>query len=337
MSAQCTLVVVRIKPAPVFLLDEPHYHRLRVGEVNRFRGVLLAIEGDPITAMTAGSIEVPVNLPSPDVASFVRLSGADHCRFDFAMRCEAPFEFVANGEVLFRYAPPAEDSRPRLSVPAPPPEVIAITQGGGNVDAYRDSMLSGLTTMKAILRRDPRDILDIGCGTGRLLAGWWADDPSRHLAGVDINEDLIRWDKENLAQVADWRVCALEPPLPFGDAGFDLIQLISVFTHLPLHVQRLWVEEIRRLLRPGAHAIITLHGEVYARLLLDDTLRQQFALDGHVSVAGAAEGANAFASFHTERFARELFRGFDVTFYERGPRDLFPIASLQDVYVLTSA
>lgn len=322
---------MRIKREPVFLLDEPHYHRVRPGEVNRFRGFVLGLD-QPVDAMSAGSRDVPVNLPSPDVASFVRMPHADHCRFDFEMRFDEPFDFVAGGDVLWRYE--VQATKARLDVPMPPPDVISITQGGGNVDSYRDSILSGLTTMKAIVHGNPRDILDIGCGTGRLLLGWSAEDPSRHLAGVDINADLIRWNRENLADVADWRVSGLEPPLPFADHSFDLIQLVSVFTHLPLHRQRAWVEEVRRLLRPRGQAIITLHGEVYAALLLDDVVRHQFELDGHMSIAGAAEGANAFASFHMPWFARELFRGFDVTFYERGPRNLFPIATVQDVYVL---
>jgi SAM-dependent methyltransferase len=188
--------------------------------------------------------------------------------------------------------------------------------------------------MKAVLGRDPRAVLDIGCGTGRLLLGWHAEDAKRRLAGVDINADLIAWDRENLAGVADWRVTTVEPPLPFEDASFDLIQLVSVFTHLPLHIQQMWVGEIRRLLTRGGQAIVTLHGEVYAMVFLQERLRHQFELDGHISITGAAEGSNAFASFHTERFARELFAGFDVAYYERGPRDLFPIATFQDVYVL---
>jgi SAM-dependent methyltransferase len=324
---------VRIKLAPVFLLDEPHYHRVTPGATHRFRGLALAIDGPPIEMLRAGSIDVPVNLPSPDLASFVRLPGADACRFDFQMRYDGPFDFVANGETVWRYEVPAGT---RLNVdrfPPPPSDVIAVTQGGGNVDAYRDSIASGLTTMKALLGRDPRSVLDIGCGTGRLLIGWHADDPTRRLAGVDINPDLIGWNQQNLSGVADWSVCALSPPLRFPDASFDLIQMISVLTHLPLDRQREWIAEVRRLLRPGGQAVITLHGELYARLLLEGDLRAAYDRDGHVAVAGAAEGANAFASFHQPAFARELLGGAE--FHERGPRNLFPIASLQDVYVVS--
>ncbi len=319
---------------PVFWLDEPHYHRVRPGEVHRFRGFALAVEGDAIDTLTAGSHEVVVNVQSPDGAAFVNHPRAQTCRFDFEMRIDGPFQFRANGETLFFYTMPQQSLPDIDAIPTPPAEIITVTQGGGDIESYRDSILSGLTTMKTLLDHDPRDILDIGCGTGRLLIGWWAEDQGRRLAGADINPDLIRWDRENLPRVANWQVCGLEPPLPLPDASFDLIQLVSVFTHLTLPRQRAWVEEIRRLLRPGGTAIITLHGEIYAALLLDDTLRQQFELDGHVSVARGAEGENAFGSFHTPRFARELFYDFEVAFYERGPRDVFPIASLQDVYVL---
>jgi SAM-dependent methyltransferase len=325
---------VRIKPAPLFLLDEPHYHRVRAGEVNRFAGFALSLDDEPVETMTAGSREVAVDLPSPDVAAFVNLPRAANCRFDFEMRFDGPFEFRANGATLWHYAVP-DIAVPRLDAPMPPPEIIEVTQGGRNVEPYRDSILSGHTTMKAMLRRDPRAVLDIGCGTGRLLLGWHAEDPSRKLAGVDINADLIAWDKANMPNAAEWLVSGLEPPLPFADASFDLIQLVSVFTHLPLHIQQMWVGEIRRLLRPGGQAIVTLHGEVYARVFLDQRLRHQFELDGHVSIAGGTLGSNAFASFHDERFARELFGGFDVICYPRGPRDLFGIATFQDVYVLS--
>lgn len=323
---------MRIKSAPIFILDEPHYHRVTPGAVYRFRGLALAIDGAPIETLRAGTVEVPVNLPSPDIASFVHVPGAANCRFDFEMRYEGPFDFVANGETLWHYELP---TGPRVDVdrfPPPPSEVVAVTQGGGNVDAYRDSIASGLTTLHSVLQMNPRSVLDIGCGTGRLLIGWHAEDPTRRLAGVDINADLIVWNQENLPGVAEWSVGPLSPPLPFADASFDVIQMISVLTHLPLDRQREWVGEVRRLLRPGGAAVITLHGEIYARLLLNDELRDAYERDGHVAVAAAAEGANAFASFHKPEFARELLGASE--FFERGPRDLFPIASLQDVYVV---
>ncbi|HEX7155488.1 MAG TPA: class I SAM-dependent methyltransferase [Thermoanaerobaculia bacterium] len=345
---------------PVFILEEPQYHRLRYDELNRFRGVALAIDTPEIHRVEVfrdGTkiTEAEVNLPCPELAGFVQLPRAGTSRFAFDLRVErrATYELRANGETLFIYEPPRDDTRLlRLAekvatLPVPPPEVVATTQGGGNVESYRDSIVAGVFTSEALLRASgiaetPRAILDLGCGTGRLLAGWHSDDPSRRLAGVDINAELIGWNAAHLANVAEWRVCGLWPPLDFPDGSFDLIQVISVLTHLPLDCQRAWVAEIRRLLRPGGAAMITLHGEMYSPLLLDPSSQELFATTGYVEMAGAAEGANAYSTFHAPTFARGLFAAFDeITWFPRGSDSgvlrWFPVGSLQDVYVLRKA
>jgi SAM-dependent methyltransferase len=122
----------------------------------------------------------------------------------------------------------------------------------------------------------------------------------------------------------------LLPPLQFEDESFDLVQLASVFTHLPLEHQRRWIEEIRRLLKPKGVLVITLHGAIY---------RKVFNQSGEYSeLPTGAAGSNAFATFHTPQFAEALFVGFERKgYFERGhdanPPTLFPIAALQDVYV----
>lgn len=230
--------------------------------------------------------------------------------------------------------------------PVPPSGLVERTQGGGNVEAYRDSVASGLITAESLLRRagaEPdaiADVLDIGCGTGRLLLGWHAGGSRRRLVGVDIQEELIAWNRECLPDVADWRVGPLAPPLDWPDASFDLVQLVSVLTHLPLDFQRAWMAEVRRLLRLGGHALVTLHGAVYPKLLLDPTRNVAFAESGYLEVAGGPAGSTAFGTFHAPAFARELFRDFEVTHFPRGHAAgktpcFFPLASLQDVYVLT--
>jgi SAM-dependent methyltransferase len=354
---------VRIKSFdPIFFLDEPQYHRVRLGEVHRFRGVALALGDPPIDSVGVyrdGVLlaEGRVDRPTPELASLLRLPRAANCRFQLDVRVDggAPYELKSGHRQLFLFdVPLVERDQARLqrlwrevsARPDPSPELVASTQGGGNVDSYRDSIITGLLTMEELLGmagarpEDIGDILDIGCGTGRMLLGWHCDNPARRLAGTDINAALIDWNRRNLGDVARWQVGALGPPLDVPDASFDLVQLISVFTHLPLQRQRDWLIEIRRLLRPGGSAIITLHGDLYAELMLDDAARDAFYRDGHVEVAGGPEGANAFSAFHTPSFARELFGDFGrFAFFPRGNPDasaphLFPIAALQDVYVL---
>lgn len=305
-------------------------------------------------------LEAGVDRPSPELGSL--LPGRRHatrCRFEFDLDVDgsAPFDIAASHEdgsltPSFVYdAPFAAREAPRLARlregvlarPAPPPALVAVTQGGENVDAYRDSIVSGLLASQALLAAAgataPRSVLDVGCGTGRLLLAWHLDDPTRRLVGVDVDRQLIGWNRENLPGVARWEASGLAPPLDFPDASFDLVQLVSVLTHLPLALQRDWIVEVRRLLRPGGSALVTLHGPTYERLVLDETDRDAFRRTGYVEVRGGTEGTSAFATFHSPDSAAELFRPFGrLTRFPRGsagegPPTHFPIASLQDVYI----
>lgn len=350
--------------APLFVLDGPQYHQLVRGEAAAIEGVALAVEGEPVEALevrhgAALVAEARVDRPSPVLAS-LPLPGADRCRFECTavLEPEAEYEFrlrLRGGETktVFFYAAPDEDQQRMrgvaervLALPFPPPELVATTQGGTNVSSYAHSSVSGLFTLRSMLRAsgfDPdavRSVLDVGCGTGRSLLGWYADDSSRRLAGADINAELIAWCRSELPEVAVWKVCRVTPPLDFDNGSFDLIQLASVFTHLPLPHQRAWLYELRRLLRPGGALVITLHGEIYARLLLDPATRDGFRRIGYAEVAGAEPGANAFATFHAPAFARELFGEIfpKVHWFPRGNDparpSLFPLAALQDVWVM---
>ena len=280
--------------------------------------------------------ETPVDKPCPELA-FLPFPRAAECRFDATIEGGDEVRVVyADGreEAVFRLS-----GRPRHRIetcierlPRPTGELVALTQGGGDVRSYEDSMISGLHTLDTLLRAsgiesdELKSILDIGCGTGRLLMGWHCADKSRRIAGVDINAQLIGWARANLP--GEWSVCDVLPPLE--QQGFDLVQLVSVFTHLPLEHQRRWVEEIRRVLHPRGLVVITLHGEIYKRI---------FGQSGEYSeLPTGAIGSNSFATFHTRAFAEELFGGFELLgYFERGhdaePATTFHIGSLQDVYV----
>ncbi len=52
-----------------------------------------------------------------------------------------------------------------------------------------------------------------------------------------------------------------DPPLPFEDASLALVYSISVFSHLDEHHQDQWLGELRRVLKPGGVALLSVHGE----------------------------------------------------------------------------
>jgi SAM-dependent methyltransferase len=107
--------------------------------------------------------------------------------------------------------------------------------------------------------RDPRDlrgfigskkkqILDIGCGTGATM-----DHLKRYgeVNGIDLSELPLQFSRRRGHQRV-MRASATE--LPFPDRSFDLITALDVVEHLDDDAQGL--SEIRRVLKPGAPAVI---------------------------------------------------------------------------------
>jgi SAM-dependent methyltransferase len=106
-------------------------------------------------------------------------------------------------------------------------------------------------------------MLDWGCGCGRVTAHFLADGRIGEVHGVDIDGEATAW-----CQVAlpggRFQQTGAYPPLPFPDGHFDLVVAYSVFTHLPLELQRSWLREMRRVLTPGGLLLATVHGEFAA-------------------------------------------------------------------------
>ena len=137
--------------------------------------------------------------------------------------------------------------------------------GSTSPESYRSSgerHVAFLEDGLAAAGRDPDaagDVLDLACGPGRLLIPWMRRHPAPRYAGCDIDAPAIAWLAREWPEV-DARVTAFEPPLPWADASFDLILSFSLFSHLDEPMQWAWLREVRRLLRPGGAALLTVHG-----------------------------------------------------------------------------
>jgi SAM-dependent methyltransferase len=105
---------------------------------------------------------------------------------------------------------------------------------------------------------DFEDILDFGCGCGRMLI--WLGDVAGNIHGTDIDSAAIDWVRECLPYATATVNHAL-PPLPYEDGSFDLVFNHSVLTHIDEHRQDLWLAELRRVTRPGGSIVLTVHGE----------------------------------------------------------------------------
>lgn len=93
---------------------------------------------------------------------------------------------------------------------------------------------------------DPEAILDVGCGTGRLLRKAKQRWPNAHLVGVDAAEKMIEQATRFFPQ-ADFRV-AMAESLPLPNDSIDLAFSTLSFHHWANQAKG--VSEIARVLRP---------------------------------------------------------------------------------------
>lgn len=103
------------------------------------------------------------------------------------------------------------------------------------------------------------DVLDWGCGCGRMLRHLAGHSPPMRLSGCDIDAEAVEWLGRNMPSVNVVRNDGL-PPLPFPDASFDLIYNHSVLSHLDEAYQDAWLAELLRIARPGGLVTVSVHG-----------------------------------------------------------------------------
>jgi SAM-dependent methyltransferase len=111
-----------------------------------------------------------------------------------------------------------------------------------------------------------RTMLDWGCGCGRVTPYFVKYSGVDQIHGCDIDAESIGFCRDRLPG-AMFRTITPYPPMPYADEAFDLVTGYSVMTHLTRENQALWLEELRRILRPGALCLLTLHGEGAAEFL----------------------------------------------------------------------
>lgn len=114
-----------------------------------------------------------------------------------------------------------------------------------------------------------RSILDFGCGAGRTLRHFVADERSIDLWGCDIDAESIAWLQEHMARLLNVFVNGERPPLPQADESFDLVYCISVFTHLTESWGE-WLLELHRVLKPGGLLIATFMGEGQSQVIASE-------------------------------------------------------------------
>jgi SAM-dependent methyltransferase len=225
------------------------------------------------------------------------------------------------GRDLLRTVRAARANRPYLTngapdgLPIPPASLRILVAATPDIAWFLDSGRRGAESIRVTLERNgitlesALPLLDFGCGCGRVLRHFAALGGAVH--GTDFNSKLVAWCRRNLPG-GHFDSNGLEPPLPFEGGRFGLVYALSVFTHLPEALQSAWMEEVRRVLRPGGHLILTTHGSRYAADLTPAE-QERFASGKLVLRRDDRPGSNVCGAYHPEIYVRErLARGFTV-------------------------
>ena len=225
----------------------------------------------------------------------------------------------------------------------PPKELIAQTAALDeeelarqcNGDVYLETAYFEVLRIFKILEHfaiNPRTIgsvYELGCGTARLLRHFRCIEGVR-LVGSDVNPEMVEWCNANLTGMEFYHN-ELSPPLKFAaDNSFDLMLASSVFTHIPLETQELWLAEMQRILRPGGIFICSVLGQFHASALLNEQEIQNLNTQGNLTLTSDDSqatystkiGGSAWDVFQTRAEVIRVFGSyFQIVDYIPGVQD----------------
>ena len=113
--------------------------------------------------------------------------------------------------------------------------------------AFFDQTHKAVLALAADIVHQPASVLDVGCGTGRLLRRAYRYWPESQLIGVDPANGMI--ERAKLLTPNATFFTGMAEALPLQDASVDLALSTTSFHHW--QDQAAGIREIARVLRPG--------------------------------------------------------------------------------------
>ncbi len=100
-------------------------------------------------------------------------------------------------------------------------------------------------------------LLDVACGTGRVLEQMAIAHPALRYHGVDLSPYYIKAARRRLRDVAEMALVVENAEhLPYVDRHFDVVTSVYLFHELPRNARRNVVREMYRVLRPGGLVVL---------------------------------------------------------------------------------
>lgn len=134
----------------------------------------------------------------------------------------------------------------KLRLKYPLDEAMSRAVGGGG---YEEIGAIHVAAVQYAGLRDGQSLLDLGCGSGRLSSAL-GKKMAVEYCGLDVVQALLNYAKKK--SPPNYRFLlnrSLDLPLP--DASVDMAVAFSVFTHLLHHETYIYLQEFKRVVRPG--------------------------------------------------------------------------------------
>lgn len=103
-------------------------------------------------------------------------------------------------------------------------------------------------------------LLELGCASGRMLRHAHCQGGGLEVWGCDIKLRHVEWIRNFLPVGIKAIQNTVLPHLPLEDKYFDTVCAYSVFTHID-HMELGWIAELRRIIKPGGFALLSIHGD----------------------------------------------------------------------------
>lgn len=147
-----------------------------------------------------------------------------------------------------------------------------------NKEAYKRTSLSALRCVQNAVKsinkpsESVKNILDFGCGYGRVLRAIKAGYPEATITACDLMEDAVKFCEETFGAV---------PVRGYQDLDrielnekYDVIWVGSVFTHLPAERWTEFIAFFERNLAPNGLLVFTVHGRTALWVFENHTLHK---------------------------------------------------------------
>ncbi|MBK6513742.1 MAG: class I SAM-dependent methyltransferase [Polyangiaceae bacterium] len=194
-------------------------------------------------------------------------------------------------------------------------------RGGRRPGGYHD-LVDDLEVELVRRYGEGRDVLEVGCGTGLLLARF--AEFARAAKGIDLSEGMLAKAK---ARGLDVQV-ASATELPFADDSFDVACSFKVLAHIPPIQQAL--SEMARVVRPGGHVLAEFYNPNSLRFVAK-------RLAGPLTVGEGVKESDVYTRFDAPSDVARLTPAGMELVGARGIRIVTPAAFVLDIPVLSGA